>query len=109
MSGHAPELPNVLDCLDPEVQEKLRDGIVGGVSEDVLDCLPPEVRDRIPDHLIQIASANPTLTWLALGVAVIAALVCIYKIVKRAFFGALLFGAVAVAALWWWMTEPNIV
>ena len=104
-SKQTPELPDVLDCLDPEVREKLRDGTSGKVSEDVLDCLPPEVRDRIPDHLIDIASVNPTLTWLVGGVAVVAALVCIYKIVKRGFIGALIFGAVAVAALWWWVNN----
>ena len=101
--GQTPELPDGLDCVDPDLLEKLRDGSIDKLPEGALDCVPPDVRDRIPDELIEFASANPDLAVAAVVVAVVASLVFIYQLAKRAFKVALLFGAVAGAAWWWWL------
>ncbi len=98
-----PDLPEGLECVDSDLLEKLRNGSISKLPERALDCLPAEVRDRIPDDLIEFASANPSLTLLALVVGVAAVLGLLYKLVKRAFVAALLFGAVAAAAWWWWL------
>ena len=107
--GQPPELPDGLDCVDPGLLEKLRNGVIDKLPESALDCLPPHVRDDIPDELIDFATANPDLALAAVVIAVVATLVFLYKLAKRAFIVALVAGAVAVAAWWWWLAEPNIV
>ena len=82
--------------------------MIDKLPESALDCLPPNVRDDIPPELIDFATANPQIAVLAVAVAVLATLVCLYKLAKRAFFVALVAGAVAIAGWWWWLTEPNI-
>lgn len=104
-----PELPDGLDCVDPDLLEDLRNGVIDKLPESALDCVPPQVRDDIPDELIELATANPELTLAAVVIAVVATLVFLYKLAKRAFVVALVAGAVAVVAWWWWLTEPNIV
>lgn len=71
--------------------------------------MPSDVRDDIPDELIELATANPELALAAVIVAVMATLVFLYKLAKRAFIVALVAGAVAAVAWWWWLAEPNIV
>lgn len=100
--AQAPELPDGMDCVDPDLLEKLRNGSISKLPEKALDCVPADVRDRIPDHLIDFASANPTLTLVMVAVGVVAVLGFLYKLAKRAFLAALGFGAVAAAA-WWWL------
>lgn len=107
--GRTPELPDGLECVDPVLLEDLRNGVVDKLPESALDCVPPNVRDDIPDELIEFATANPELALAAAIVAVLATLVCLYKLAKRAFMVALVAGAVAAAAWWWWVTDPNIV
>lgn len=106
--GQTEELPEGLDCVDPDLLADLRNGVIDKLPESALDCLPPNVRDDIPPGLIDFATANPELALAAVVVAVVATLVFLYKLAKRAFFVALVFGAVAGAAWWWWLAEPNI-
>ncbi len=106
--GQTPELPDGLDCVDPDLLEKLGNGVIDKLPESALDCLPADVRDQIPDELVEFATTNPELALAAVVVAVVASLVFLYKLVKRAFIVALVFGSVAVAAWWWWLAEPNI-
>ncbi|WP_419917689.1 hypothetical protein [Candidatus Poriferisocius sp.] len=105
LSRQRPDLPEGMGCVDSELLEKLRDGSISKLPERALDCLPPDVRDRIPDDLIEFASANPIPTLLALVVGVAAVLGLLYKLAKRAFVAALLLGAVAAAAWWWWLAR----
>lgn len=109
LPGQTPELPDGLDCVDPDVLEDLRSGVIDKLPESALDCVPPDVRDDISDELIEFATANPELALAAVVVAVVATLVSLYKLAKRAFIVALFAGAVAAVAWWWWLTEPNIV
>ena len=106
--GQTPDLPDGVDCVDPHVLDDLRNGVIDKLPESALDCLPPNVRDDIPPELIDFATANPELALVAVVVAVVATLVFLYKLAKRAFIVALVFGSVAGAAWWWWLTEPNI-
>ena len=101
--GQGPELPDGLDCVDPDLLERLRKGVIDKLPESALDCLPADVRDQIPDELIELATNNPELALAAVLIAVAASLVFLYKLVKRAFIVALFFGAVALAAWWWWL------
>ena len=101
--GQVPELPDGLDCVDPDLLEKLRNGVIDKLPESALDCLPADVRDQIPDELIELATNNPELALVAVLIAVVASLVFLYKLMKRAFIVALFFGAVALAAWWWWL------
>lgn len=104
LQGQAPELPDGLDCVDPDLLGKQRSGVIDKLPESALDCLPADVRDQIPDELIEFATTNPELALAAVVVAVVASLVFLYKLIKRAFIVALVFGAVAVAvAAWWWL------
>ena len=103
LQGQAPELPDGLDCVDPDVLQKLRNGVIERLPERALDCLPAEVRDQIPDELIELATNNPELALAAVLIAVVASLVFLYKLMKRAFIVALIFGSVAGAAWWWWL------
>ncbi|WP_419846914.1 hypothetical protein [Candidatus Poriferisocius sp.] len=105
----AGELPEGLDCVDPDLLEKLRDGSIDKLPERALDCVPADVRDRIPDELIEFATSNPELALAAVVVAIVASMVFLYKLAKRAFLVALVAGAVAAVAWWWWLSEPNIV
>lgn len=109
VQGQTPELPDGLDCVDPDLLADLRNGVIDKLPESALDCLPPNVRDDIPPGLIDFATANPELAVAAVIVAVMASLVFLYKLAKRAFFVALIAGAVAAAAWWWWLADPNIV
>ena len=109
LPGQTPELPEGLDCVDAEVLEKWRDGSIDKLPERALDCVPADVRDRIPDELIEFATSNPELALAAVVVAIVASVVFLYKLAKRAFFVALVTGAVAAVAWWWWLAEPNIV
>lgn len=109
LQGQTPELPDGVDCVDPGLLEKLREGSIDKLPERALDCLPPEVRDDIPDELIEFATANPELALAAVVVAVLATLVFLYKLAKRAFIVALFAGAIAAVAWWWWLADPNIV
>ncbi|MDE0580071.1 MAG: hypothetical protein OXI29_09380 [bacterium] len=108
MQGQTPDLPDGLDCVDSDLLADLRNGVIDKLPESALDCLPPNVRDDIPLGLIDFATANPELALAAVIVAVVATLVFLYKLAKRAFFVALIAGAVAVVAWWWWLAEPNI-
>lgn len=105
--GQVPELPDGLECVDPELLEKPRNGSIDKLPERALDCLPLDARDRIPDELVEFASANPTVALLAVVVAVVASVAFVYKLAKRAFIVALLFGAVAGAAWWWWLADAQ--
>lgn len=104
----AGELPDGLDCVDPGLLDDFHNGVIDKLPESALDCVPPNVRDDIPDELIDFATANPELALAAVIVAVLATLVCLYKLAKRAFIVALVAGAVAIAGWWWWLTEPNV-
>ena len=106
--GQTEVLPEGLDCVDPDLLADLRNGVIDQLPESALDCVPPNVRDDIPPELLEFATANPQITVLAVVVAVLATLVCLYKLAKRAFIVALVAGAVAIAGWWWWLTEPNI-
>ena len=108
VQGQTPELPDGVDCVDPDLLADLRNGVIDKLPESALDCLPTNVRDDIPPGLIDFATANPELALAAVIVAVLATLVFLYKLAKRAFFVALIAGAVAAAAWWWWLAEPNI-
>lgn len=103
------EMPDGLDCVDPDLLEKLRNGVIDRLPEQALSCLPPDVRDDIPEELVELASANPDVALAAVVVAVVATLLLLYKLAKRAFVFALAAGAAAVAAWWWWLTAPNVV
>ncbi len=103
LQGETPELPEGLDCVDPDVLQKLRNGVIDKLPESALDCLPADVRNQIPDELIEFATTNPELALAAVVVAVMASLVFLYKLMKRAFIVALIFGSVAGAAWWWWL------
>ena len=105
----AGEVPDGLDCVDPDLLDDLRNGAIDKLPESALDCVPPNVRDDIPDELIEFAATNPELALAAVILAVLATLVCLYKLAKRAFVVALVAGAVAALAWWWWVTEPKIV
>ncbi|MCY3577217.1 MAG: hypothetical protein OXH53_07875 [bacterium] len=107
--GRTSELPDGVDCVDPDLLEDLRSGVIDKLPERALDCLPSDVRDDIPDELVEFATTNPELALAAVIVAVVATLVCLYKLVKRGFIIAMIAGAIAVAAWWWWLAEPNIV
>jgi hypothetical protein len=109
LPGQTSELPDGVDCIDPDLLEKLRIGSIDKLPERALDCVPADVRDRIPDELIEFASANPEAALVAVVVAVLATVVFLYKLARRAFFVALVAGAVAAVAWWWWLAEPNIV
>lgn len=102
-------LPDGLDCVDPDLLKGLSDGSIDKLPERALDCVPPDVRDDIPDEVIEFAAANPEVALAAVVVAVVATLVFLYELAKRAFIVALIAGAVAIVAWWWWLTEPNIV
>lgn len=104
-----PELPDGLDCVDPDLLEDLRNGVIDKLPERALNCVPPNVRDDIPDELIDFAAANPELALAAVIIAVLATLVFLYKLVKKAFIVALVAGAIAAVAWWWWVADPNIV
>ena len=108
LQGQTEVLPDGLDCVDPDLRKDLRNGVIDKLPESALDCVPPNVRDNIPPELIDFATANPQIAVLAVVVAVLATLVFLYKLAKRAFIVALVAGAVAVVAWWWWLTEPNI-
>ncbi len=103
LQGQAPELPDGLDCVDPDLLERLRNGVVDKLPERALDCLPADVRDQVPDELIGFATNNPELALVAVPIAVVTSLVFLYKLMKRAFIVALFFGGVAGAAWWWWL------
>ncbi|MCY3911187.1 MAG: hypothetical protein OXF99_06705 [bacterium] len=107
--GPMSELPDGVDCVDPDLLEDLRNGVIDKLPERALDCVPPDVRDDIPDELIELATANPELALVAVVIGVVATLVFLYKLAKRAFIVALVAGLVAGVAWWWWLTEPNIV
>ncbi len=107
--GKTPGLPDGPECVDPNLLEDPRNGVIDKLPERALDCVPPNVRDDIPDELIDFATANPELALAAVIVAVLATLVFLYKLVKRAFIVALVAGAVAAVAWWWWVADPNIV
>ena len=94
----AGDLPDGLDCVDPDLLEDLRNAVIDKLPESALDCVPPDVRDDIPDELIEFAAAKPELALAAVVVAVVASLVFLYKLAKRAFIVALVAGAIAAAA-----------
>ncbi|MCY4037564.1 MAG: hypothetical protein OXF64_08960 [bacterium] len=71
--------------------------------------MPSSVRDDIPPELIEFATVNPELALAAVIVAVLATVVCLYKLAKRALFFALFAGAVAALGWWWWAAAPDIV
>lgn len=108
LQGRTDALPDGLDCVNSDLLEDLRDGVIDKLPESALECLPSNVRDDIPPELIDFATANPQIAVLAVVVAVLATLVCLYKLAKRAFLVALVTGAVAIAAWWWRLTEPNV-
>ncbi len=102
------DIPDGLDCVDPDLLEKLRNGVIDRLPEQALSCVPPDVRDEIPEELVELATANPDVALAAAVVAVVATLVLLYKLVRRAFVFALAAGAVAVVAWWLWLAAPNI-
>jgi len=106
--GPVPELPDGLDCVNPDLLEDLRNGVVDKLPESALDCVPPDVRDDIPDELVEFAAANPEVALAAVAVAVAATLVLLYKLARRAFIVALVAAAVAAAAWWWLLAAPTI-
>ncbi|MDE0216944.1 MAG: hypothetical protein OXN79_10260 [bacterium] len=109
LQGRMPDLPDGMDCVDPVLLADLRSGAIDKLPERAIDCVPSNVRDDIPDELIEFAATNPELALAAVIVAVLATVVCLYKLVKRTFIVALVAGAVAAVAWWWWATGPNIV
>ena len=104
----AGQIPDGLECVDPDLLVELRNGVIDKLPERALDCVPPDVRNDIPDELIEFATANPDLALVAVVVAVVATLLLLYKLAKRAFVIAFVTGVVAAAAWWWWITDPNI-
>ena len=109
LESDAPSCPMEWTASTLSCWRDLRSGVIDKLPESALDCLPPKVRDDIPDELIELATANPELALAAVVIAVVATLVFLYKLARRAFVVALVAGAVAVAAWWWWLSEPNIV
>ena len=107
VQGPTPELPDGMECVDPDLLDNLRNGAIDKLPERALDCVPSSVRDDIPDELIEFASTNPELALAAVIVAVLATVVCLYKLAKRTFIVALVAGAIAAVAWWWWLADPN--